>query len=600
LAESKHSKSKSAPITGQSLVGGAMVMAVAILVTKVIGFIYKVPHSAILDGDGVGVYQQAYSFYTIVYSIALTGFPTAISKIIVDYQKQGRYKDIRGTIRAANRFFLALGAVGSLILILLARFYAGTLLGNLNIAISVMAVAPSIVFSCMMSVHRGYYQGMRNMTPTAVSQVIESVVKCLVGLGFAYMTKAHFTDEYFARGTVFGTAFNSFQEARVSILSLSAAGALVGVTVSTFAGWVFLIIRRRIDGDGITEEQYASSPEALTSSRLLRQIVMIGVPITVAGIAPQITSFFCDIIIQSRLISALGSNPVALFASHGGWMEKAGKSIYGDPGKTATFLAGCYGFGEPFFSLAPAITSAFNISALPHVADSWIAGDREAVRRNINTTLKMTAIFSAPVGFGIAALGTPILNLVFARRNPAEVAIGGTMLSIMSAAMVFLSIYAASITMLNAIGRYDIPVKLLFAGGLINLLVTYILVGIPAINIKGAPVGNLLSYIPTAVLSIYFLYKNTLVKIDVFGVLIKPLIAGAVCALTAYAAYRIQIEFFYDLIRQRVATATAILAAAVVFLMAIGFLKIVTKEELRAMSISNKIGDILEKLRIVR
>jgi len=600
LTRRKTGKPENAPGAGQSLVGGALVMAVAIIFTKIIGFIYKVPHSAILDGDGVGVYQQAYSFYIIVYSIALTGFPTAISKIIVEYQKQGRYKDIRETIKAANVFFFLLGTAGALILIALARFYSGTLLSNSNITMSVLAVAPSIVFSCMMSVHRGYYQGMRNMTPTAVSQVVESLVKCAVGLGAAYLTKAYFTDEFLSHGTVFGAAYSSLQEAGVSILSLAAAGALCGVTVSTGAGWLYLLIKRNMDGDGITEEQYAASPEAMTGSRLLKQILIIGIPITLAGIAPQITSFFCDIIIQSRLISALNNEPSVLFASHGGWLEKAGKTVFGDPGKTATFLAGCYSFGEPFYSLSPAITSAFNISALPHVADGWIAGDREAVRRHVNVTLKMSALFSAPIGFGIAALGTPILNLVFSRRNPAEVAIGGTMLSIMSAAMVFLSIYTAAITMLNAIGRYDIPIKLLIAGGLMNLLVTYVLVGIPAINIKGAPVGNLISYIPVAVLSIYYLYKNTWVKIEVFESLIKPLIAGLLCGMTAFAAYQLQMLFLYDLIRQRVATLVAIFVAAVVFIAAVGFLKIMTKEELRSMAVSDKIWHVLEKLRIVR
>jgi len=599
LTRRKTGKPENAPGAGQSLVGGALVMAVAIIFTKIIGFIYKVPHSAILDGDGVGVYQQAYSFYIIVYSIALTGFPTAISKIIVEYQKQGRYKDIRETIKAANVFFFLLGTAGALILIALARFYSGTLLSNSNITMSVLAVAPSIVFSCMMSVHRGYYQGMRNMTPTAVSQVVESLVKCAVGLGAAYLTKAYFTDEFLSHGTVFGAAYSSLQEAGVSILSLAAAGALCGVTVSTGAGWLYLLIKRNMDGDGITEEQYAASPEAMTGSRLLKQILIIGIPITLAGIAPQITSFFCDIIIQGRLISSLNQDAVSLFASHNGWMEKAGKTLSGDPGKTATFLAGCYSFGEPFYSLAPAITSAFNVSALPHVAESWIAGDRAAMQRHINTTLKMAALVSAPLGFGVSALGTPILHLVFARRNPAEVAIGGTMLSIMAAAMVFLALYTAAITMLNAIGRYDLPVKLLAVGGLLNLLVTYLLVGIPAVNIKGAPVGNLLSYIPVAAVSIYFLYRNTRVKIDIKGSLIKPLIAGAVCAVMAYLAYQAQMTFFYHLIRQRFATIFAVLFAALVYVVVIGLLRVVSKEEIKSVA-GEKIANVLEKLGIVR
>lgn len=597
----KHpNRSKAAPTSGQSLIGGAMVLTAAMIIIKIIGFVYKIPHNAILDGDGVGVYRQAYEFYLIVYSVALAGFPTAISKIIVEYQKQGRYKDIRATIKVANLFFLLLGTVGAATLVLFSRIYAAKALGNPNVALAVVVVAPSIIFSCLMCTHRGYYQGMRNMTPTAVSQVVESIVRCIVGLVAAYFLKARFTDEYLDYGTVLGEPFANFTEARVSILSLAAAGAMLGVTISTFVGWLYLVIRRKIDGDGVSPEQYEASPEAGTGRYLLKQILIIGVPVTLAVVSTQLTSFFSNLIIQNRLITVLGRNPDALFASHGGWLEKSGKTIYGKSGETATFLSGCYGFGDAFFSLVPAITGSFNMSALPHIADSWLANDSLTTARHINTTLKLTTLIAAPMGFGIAALGTPILHMVYARRNPAEVAIGGPMLSILAVAAVFLALYTASNTMLNAVGRYDLPVKLLLSGGVVNLLITFILVGIPSINIKGAPVGNIFGYILVTVLSLFYLEKNTNIKIDIARAVVKPISAGMISAAAAFITYNLQIEFLYHVIRQRIATGISIGVAVIIFVLAVGIFGIITKEEIQTIIKREKILNILVKMRIVR
>lgn len=584
----------------QSLVGGAIVLAVAMVITKIVGMVYAIPLKAILDKSGVGIFAQAHGLYEIIYSLALAGFPTAISKIIVDLARQGRYKDIKRLVKIANMFFLVLGILGSAVLALLARYYSEAIMDNPNITLSILVVAPSIVFSCLMSTHRGYYQGMRNMIPTAVSQVVESISKCVIGLTSSYVTKAYFTDEYLRSGTVLGRSFSSFSEASTDILSLSAAGAMAGVTVSIFIGWIYLIIYKRVNGDGISNEQLQEGPATYTDRYLLRQILTIGLPITFAVIATQIISFIGNAIIQNRLISSLHRDISAVFSSHSGWLEYMDIKKSDAFGKIATDLFGCYSFGDAFFFLAPALCEPFRMSALPHVAESWLNNDRPKAKAHINTTLKFTALISAPIGFGIAAMGTPIMHLVYAKRNTAEVAVGGPLLSVLAMASVFLAIYAASNTILNAIGRHDIPVKLLIAGGLLNLIITFVLVGIPSINIKGAPVGNVFGYLLICILSLIYVYKNTHLHIDLFGSLFKPLIAGVLCALSSYLSYAMQMHFLYHVIRQRIATIISIALGAVIYILAIGVMKVMTKEELETISKSEKLNRILHKLRVVR
>ncbi len=577
-----------------------MVLTAAVLIIKVIGFANKFWQNGILTGDGVGVYGRAYALFNVVYAIAVAGFPTAISKIIVGYQKEGRYQDIRRTIRVANRFFLLIGIVGSAILILLANVYATSILKNPNITLAIIVVAPSILFSCMMCTHRGYYQGMRNMVPTAVSQVVEAIIKCVVSLLGAYLVRSYFSNEFVLHSSVLGVGYPNVDEASVAIYSLAAAGAMLGVTISTFGGWVYLLIRRRIDRDWITEEQLAKSPEAQTDRYLLKQILMIGLPITLAAAASQIASTINDAIIQAQLVKALNKDPGALFASHGNWLLEAGKSVASvKKGEIATFLSGCYDYAIAFFSLVPAITGSLCTSVLPHVADSWLAKDIERTKGHINATLKLTMMIAAPMGFGIAALGRPILHVVYS-KTPAEVAIGGTTLSVLGVAAVFLTIYTVSNTMLQAIGRFDLPVKLVIAGNLMNIALTYILVGIPSINIKGAPIGNLVAYIIIAVLSLYYLYRITKIPFDVKGSLLKPMLAGLISGASAYLVYEAQYRFLYDVIKQKFITVISVVFAVIVYIIALGLLKVVTKMDLESMPGGRKIGKILEKLRIVR
>lgn len=578
--------------------GGAMVLTVALIITKIVGAIYKVPQTAILEGYGLGVYGYAHGFYLMIYAVVATGFPSAISKIIVGYTREGRYNDIKRTVRIANIFFVIVGVAGSLILFLFAKPYSEHVLHDANIYYAIVAVAPSIVFSCLMCTHRGYNQGMHNMTPTAVTNVVEVIVKCAVGLTAAYIVKAHFMHEFLNSGTVMGVAYDGIEAANVPILALTAAASIFGVTVSTFAGWLYLVLRRRMKGDNITDEQYANSPAARADRYLLKQILLVGLPVSLGAIATTLTSEVNSVIIQRQLERIAAADPLTLFASHKGHLESE-VSLYTDPGVIATFLSGCSKYSSSFFTLIGAITGSFNMSALPYVADAWLVRDRKAVKEHVDITLKTTMLIAAPLGFGLVALGTPLLHLLFS-RTPSEVAIGGPILSLLGFAAILLSLYSVSNTMLQAIGRFDLPVKLLAAGGVINILITYLLVGIPSLNIKVMPVGMIVSYLFIAVLSLYYLAKNTRIRFDYVGVLAKPLLAGILCGLTAYIVYELQILFLYDVIRQKIATVIAIIVAAVVYLVAISLLRVVKKEDVLSMPKGEKILIILEKLRIVR
>ncbi len=575
---------------------GALILTVAVLVVKIIGAIYRIPLIAIIEVDGNGFYTTAYNIYSTIYSIAVSGFPVAISKIVAEFLSQGRYRDVRRVKSVSTLFFLVVGIIGSLTLALLAKPYV-SFVNNSRALWCVVAVAPSILFSCLMSTHRGYNQGMSNMTPTALSQVVEVIFKMASGLVLSYFIKAYAMNEYEALGTVFGESFANDTEAHIVILSYSAAGAIFGVTVSVLAGYVFLAIRGRIKGDGITSQQLVDSPEPYSDRIILRRILSIGIPIALSSVSVSLTGLIDGASVLNRLAHALNTDSAALYASHGGLLEQAGRLFTGsNQEEIANYLYGAYGLGITLFNLIPTLTGSFGMSSLPHITSSWQQQDLSATKKNIESVLRLTMFFAAPAGFGISALAGPISRMLFAGKNPVGTEIQIPMLAILGVAAIFVAIVGPVSSMLQAVGRIDVPVKLMIFGGIVKIVANYILIGIPSLNIKAAPAGNLLCYLMISVLSIAMLSRTTGINFDIFGTMVKPLIAGIGCGGFAVIIYNV----FHRYLGNSVSVFASVAAAAVVYVILCGILKTVSREDVEGLPSGTKIAAILEKLRIIR
>lgn len=160
----------------QSLLNGALVLSVSTLLVKIIGVIYKIPISNMMGAVGRGYFDSAYNLYIPIYNISMAGLPVAVSKMVSQHVALGRYRDVRMIFRVSARLFTFTGILGTVLLLIFAYPYA--LIAKTNEVIpAIIAITPSIFFCCMMSIYRGYYNGLRNMNPTAISQVVEAIGK---------------------------------------------------------------------------------------------------------------------------------------------------------------------------------------------------------------------------------------------------------------------------------------------------------------------------------------------------------------------------------------------------------------------------------------
>ena len=196
-------KTMSKTMSGQSFIYGAAVLMMSTAIVKVIGAIFKLPLTNIIGVTGMGHFSVAYDLYVPIYTLAMAGLPVAISKIVAERLAQERYKDVRQNLKVVRRTFMTTGLVGFLVM-LIASYPFVRFIGSEDSLLGIWVIAPSLLFCCIMSTYRGYYEGYKNMYPTAISSVIEAVGKLTIGYLGALLTVAIAEREYAAKGTVFG------------------------------------------------------------------------------------------------------------------------------------------------------------------------------------------------------------------------------------------------------------------------------------------------------------------------------------------------------------------------------------------------------------
>ena len=201
----------------QSFLQGAAMLAAATIIVKIIGAVYKIPLLGIIDDEGYGFFTTAYDFYSVLLMISTTGLPVAMSRMTSEARALGNYAQIRKIFSTALRVFLVLGIVGSLTMLLFSRQLSVMITTYDTSWAAIAALAPSVLFICIISAFRGFFQGQSNMAPTSVSQVFEALCKLFIGLGLAVLIMRLTGD-----------------------LTLGAGGAILGVTVGCVVSAFYL------------------------------------------------------------------------------------------------------------------------------------------------------------------------------------------------------------------------------------------------------------------------------------------------------------------------------------------------------------------------
>lgn len=582
----------------QSLLNGALVLSIAIIIVKITGVFFKLYVTQKIGYTARGYFATAYNIYTPIYSIALAGLPTAVSKMVAEKAAEGRYNDIKSLFSVSKWLFTIMGIIGTLVIVLCAYPYSLSV-GSINALPAVLTVAPSLLFCCIMSGYRGYYQGLRNMNPSAISQVIEAAGKLI--FGFVLMNAVlglgvEFADKIPVLNTIVTDASSGY----------AAAAAISGVTIGSVMALIYIIAKYRLDKNTIPKELYEASPESESKKALRKQLIALALPIALSSLVFNLTTFIDSWTIQNRLQAVLESNFDAVAAMYPGIINATGY-IASQASEFKSYLFGAYDTVLEIKNIIPTFTITLGLSAIPVLSEAWIKKNKEAAGNAISSVLRITMLLSLPAGLGLFVLAKEILILIYGRNLNTAPAIEyiAPILMAYGISVCFLALAQPVTNMLQAVNRTDVPIKSMAIGAIVKIVANFVLVSIPSINIQGAVVGSFLCNVVMVGYGLVVLKKETGMKYDLKTLLIKPLISSVLSASAAFAVNGILNHFIGDysissvLTGQNISTIIAVCAAVLVYAVALLLTGSLQKSDITMLPKGEKIAKVLEKYRLI-
>ena len=501
----------------QTFLQGTAVLAMATILVKLMGFLFKTPLNNIIGSTGFGYFNTAYDVYNVLLMISTTGLPVAMSRMISEAQALGNEAQIKRIFKTAIYVFIALGIAGSLVMLVFCRQLSVMVTNSENSWAAIAALAPCVLLICLISAYRGFFQGQSSMTPTSVSQIFESITRLVVGLGLAWLVM-ELTGERFVHenGIVLepGQSVTDYGD-----ITLAAGGAILGVTLGCLISVIYLHVKYRGAGSALADA--AGTPKSGRAT--MKELLSIAVPITLGSAGLQIINLFDTMIYMRRLELGLG------------WSVEMAEN-----------LKGVYNYQQTIFAL--------------------------------------------PCAAGLFAMAEPVIRLLCTSYTPEQLAVATKMLMILGVAVIFNSLVLLFNAFMQAHGDVTSPVINMFIGGIVKIAVNYVLVGIPEINIVGAPVGTLVCYVVITVLNYFALRRCVKGNLPIFRNLIRPLIASAIMGAGTFMVYRVLRTLLPS---GRLACLAALLFAVCLYLILAVALRCITYEDCMLLPKGEKIAKIL-------
>ncbi len=586
----------------QTMLNGALILMIATAVGSIIGALYKLPLTALIGEVGRGYFASAYQIYVPVYAISMAGLPVAVSKLVSEYMASNRYRDALNVKKIAGRMFLITGIAGTLLLTILAYPYAAVICEKPQTVWSILAIAPSIFFCCLMSTYRGYYEGSRNMVPTAVTEIIENIARLVIGLALSYIVMDRGMAKFEETGKVLGKTLETENEALSALYPIAAAAAIMGVTIGTILAFLYMHIRFKVRGSGITRVQLVNSEPPQGKEQTAKKLISLAIPMVISSLVLNISNLIDASLIQKCLAVALDKDYDAIYNMYKASLDASG-TLAED---TKTYLYGCYFASQDLRNIIPSITMSLGVSAIPALSAAYATKDKRTQKTTIESVLRITSLIALPAGLGMGVLSEPILTLFYGGTNSQNlIPIAAPIMAVCNYFTFFFAISSPVTNMLQSIGRADIPVKSLLVGSVAKIIADIILVSDPKYNIKGAVVGTILCYVIIVVINLAMLLRISKVRINFVSVFFKPFACAALSTGVGYMAYTgLEHLFPASDYTQRFNGSTisciiSVIIIMIVYLISMLLIRGLSSDDIKMLPKGEKIAKMLEKYKLL-
>ncbi len=534
-------------LTKKSFIKGAAILGIALVLGKVLGALYRIPLANLLEHDkGFALYQYAYPIYSFLLVISTAGLPTAISKMVSERLVLNDPRGAHQVFRIAFKILAIFGSITTIIMIIGSPLFAS--LTSAQAGLSFMAIAPALLFVSMISAFRGYFQGMQRMTPSAISEFLEQLFKMVFGLALA-------------------NAFIPFGYPQ------AAAGALLGISLTELAVLILIsaiyLRSRRAIFENISKQKTQIEH---TRKETVRQLIRIAVPIAIgACIMP--------------LVATLDSGIIANIL----------KGVLHMSEKKADSLFAIYsGYVNPIATMPTMMTLALAASLVPAISESRAAGRLMEMQNKASTGFKLSMLLGLPCAVGLWILARPVLQLLYSHSLTveADMQIAVNLMHISTIGVFFLFMVQTVTGILQGLGRVRVPVTSLAIGAGVKVILSFLLISRPEINIYGAPIGTITCYFVAATINTVIMRKEMKLSLPVMDFLVKPIIATAIMGAATYFIFNIASRFASS----NVSLVIAIIAAVVIYALAVIVLGVLRPEDMSFMPGGRKLSKLFYRL----
>ena len=523
----------------QNFLQGTALLAIATLVVKLVGALYKVPLNAIIGEKGFGYFSTAYEIYNILLMISTAGLPVAMSRMISQASSLEHYGQVRQVYATARKLFLLLGITGSLLMTVFCRQLAA-FWNQPDAWAAIGCLGPCVLLICVMSAYRGYFQGQSNMIPTAVSQVLEVVTKLIVGMLAAIVVL----------------------KATASV-PLAAGGAILGVTVSCLVSVVYLSGRFRKSYRVLPETGDAPQSFGETAKELLK----IAIPITLSSTCLSIITSLSSKIYMGQLLRS------------------------GISQEAADTMRGVHVMTQTIYNMPCAFITPITVSIIPAITAQITLKKYRQTRLTEESAIRITGIISMPCAVGLTVLARPITALL-GRYSGELLDLSTQMMTVLGVSIVFNALVLVTTAIMQAHGNVNRPVINMFIGGVLKLIVVYVLTGNPAIGIVGTPIGTLLSYVVICILNVFSIRSLVQDPPRILKNLVRPFLAAALMGFAVWLAWWSMSTAGVS--SSLLLTGVPVALGVVVYLLAAIVFKVITKEDCLLLPKGEKIAKLLK------
>lgn len=523
------------------------ILALAGIITKIIGFIYRIPMANFLGNQGNGIYSVAFSIYGIALTLSSYSLPLAVSKLVSARLVRHEYKNVKAILMNALTFATIVGAIASLIL-----FFGADVLESLyetpGLAKPLRILAPTVFVVSFLGVFRGFFQGQGTMVPTAISQVIEQIINAIVSILAAWQfTRIYQNNDYVA--------------------AYGATGGTLGTLIGALAGLFFLLFTFYAYKPVFAKSLRKQKTPVERNEDLMKALIMTVIPVIISQTIYQI-GYTLDALLFGKLMAFKGTDS-----------------------DFTTSLQGVYSTQyNQLINLPVAIATAMASSTIPSIVRSNSSGNHEEVRHKTNGVIKFNMVIAFPCAIGLSVMAYPITHSLYPRLVEFE-SYSVPLLQFGSLAVVFYALSTITTAILQGNNYMKIPVIHSAISLIIHLIVTAALLAFTNLGVYALMIGNVLFPLIVCILNCRSLSRYLHFKFHYMELFGKPAIASVFMGLAAFITYQLA----HLILPLSIAMIVAILVAVVIYFVVIGVIRCFRYDELLELPMGRKLASILYK-----